>query len=73
MGDLFGARILPFDRPAAQTYAPLIVRARVTGHAIAVADGQIASIAASHGFIVATRDTAPFEAAGLPVINPWND
>jgi predicted nucleic acid-binding protein len=36
-----------------------------------MADGQIASIASIHGFTVATRDTAPFEAAGLPVINPW--
>jgi predicted nucleic acid-binding protein len=36
-----------------------------------VADGQIAAIAAVHGFAVATRDTAPFLAAGVPVINPW--
>ena len=36
-------------------------------------DGQIAAIAMAHGLIVATRDTAPFEAAGLTVINPWND
>jgi len=26
----------------------------------------------THGLIVATRDTGPFEAAGLTVINPWN-
>jgi hypothetical protein len=41
------------------------------GLAIPVADGQIAAIAAVHGFTVATRDTAPFLAAGVPVINPW--
>ncbi|MFS2003414.1 FitA-like ribbon-helix-helix domain-containing protein [Duganella sp. CT11-25] len=35
-------------------------------------DGYIAAIAASRGFIVASRDTAPFEAAGLTVINPWS-
>jgi predicted nucleic acid-binding protein len=28
--------------------------------------------AITHGLIVATRDTSPFEAAGLNVINPWN-
>jgi toxin FitB len=38
-----------------------------------VADGQIAAIAATHGFAVATRDTAPFIAAGAPVIDPWTN
>ena len=37
-----------------------------------MADGQIAAIAAVHRFTVARRDTAPFEAAGVPVINPWS-
>jgi predicted nucleic acid-binding protein len=50
----------------------LVGRARGAGHAIGVADGQIAAIAAVHGFSVATRDTAPFVAAGVPVIDPWN-
>jgi predicted nucleic acid-binding protein len=36
-----------------------------------VADCQIAAIAAVHGFAVATRDTAPFLAAGVTVVNPW--
>jgi toxin FitB len=52
-------------------YAPLIGRARAKGHAITVADGQIAAIAAARGFTVATRDTARFVAAGVPVMNPW--
>lgn len=68
---LFEARVLPFDQRAAMAYAPLIGRARANGHAISVADGQIAAIAAIHKFTVATRDTAPFVAAGIPVINPW--
>jgi predicted nucleic acid-binding protein len=45
--------------------------ARAAGQAIAPADGYIAAIAAAHNFAVATRDTSPFEAAGLTVINPW--
>ncbi|HEY4173712.1 MAG TPA: PIN domain-containing protein [Rhodopila sp.] len=65
------ARTLPFDTQAARFFAVLVARARATGHAIAVADGQIAAIAAVRGFSVATRDTAPFVAAGIPVINPW--
>ena len=69
----FGAaRTLPFDVQAARLFAILVARARSAGHAIAVADGQIAAIAAAHGFSVATRDIAPCVAAGIPVINPWN-
>ncbi|RUU93576.1 VapC toxin family PIN domain ribonuclease, partial [Mesorhizobium sp. M1A.F.Ca.IN.020.03.2.1] len=33
-------------------------------------DGYTAAIAASHGSSVATRDTSPFQTAGVPVINP---
>lgn len=69
--NLFGPRILPFDRQAAVAYAPLVGRARAGGRTISVADGQIAAIATVHGFAVATRDTAPFEAAGIPIIDPW--
>lgn len=66
---LFAGRILAFDDPASQSYATL--RARAAGQAIAAADGYIAAIAAAHGLAIATRDTSPFEAAGLAVINPW--
>jgi predicted nucleic acid-binding protein len=67
----FGTRILPFDTAAARAYAEGMARARSIGQTISIADGQIAAIAATHGFMVATRDTAPFAAAGLKVINPW--
>lgn len=66
---LFGPRVLPFDAEAARSYA--LLRSRAAGRAIGTADGYIAAIAAAHNLIVATRDTAPFEAAGLTVINPW--
>lgn len=68
---LFGDRVLPFDLQAAIRYATSIGKARAAGRAISMADGQIAAIAAVHGFTVATRDTAPFVAAGVPVMNPW--
>ena len=68
---LFGERIVTFDLGAAETYAQIVTRARRHGHPIAVADAQIAAIAASRQFTVATRDEAPFQAAGVPVINPW--
>lgn len=69
--ELFGARILSFDVPAAQAYAVAVWQARRNGAAISVSDGQIAAIAAANGFAVATRDETPFRAAGVSVINPW--
>ncbi|SMC30958.1 type II toxin-antitoxin system VapC family toxin [Polynucleobacter kasalickyi] len=68
---LFSERILPFNEAASQFYAILRSRARASGLAIATADGYIAAIAAANNFAVATRDTSPFAAAGLKVINPW--
>jgi predicted nucleic acid-binding protein len=45
--------------------------AKTTGLAIGAADRYIAATAAAHGFMVARRDTGPFEAAGVPLISPW--
>lgn len=63
--------MLPFDLACTQTYAALMAKARGAGLDVATADGYIAAIAAANGFAVATRDTRPFEAAGVTVINPW--
>lgn len=68
---LFGGRVLPFDIDAAVRYAELATLARTKGRGLPTPDGYIAAIAASRGFIVASRDTAPFAAAGVSVINPW--
>ena len=70
---LFEGRVLNFDTGAARCYAGLAVTARGRGRGFQTPDGYIAAIAASHGFIVASRDTAPYEAAGVAVINPWED
>jgi hypothetical protein len=68
---LFKDRVLPFDVEAARHYADLAVVAKVSGRGFPTPDGYIAAIAASRGFIVASRDTAPYEAARVTVINPW--
>ena len=70
---LFAGRVLPFDLPCTQTYAELIAKAQKAGLAIAAADGFIAATATANGLAVATRDTGPFEAAGVEVINPWGE
>jgi toxin FitB len=68
---LFTGRVLAFDLPASQAYAELMSRARAAGLAIGAADGYIAATAAANRMAVATRDAAAFEAAGIPVIDPW--
>ncbi|MBB4111839.1 hypothetical protein FHT80_001155 [Rhizobium sp. BK226] len=67
----FSERILSFNLASSQFYSELMVRARVSGRTIGTSDGYIAATAAANGLAVATRDTSPFEAAGLKVINPW--
>lgn len=68
---LFANRILPFDLDASRAFADLMAGAQKSGKAIGTADGYIAAIATSRNFVVATRDTGGFAAAGLAVINPW--
>ena len=69
---LFEGRILPFDIESARHYADLTVRARGAGKGFPTPDGYIAATAAAHGFMVASRDTSAFVAAGLSVIDPWS-
>ena len=68
---LFGDRVLPFDADAARHHSVLAVAARNAGRGFPTPDGYIAAIAASRGFIVASRDTSPYQAGGLRVVDPW--
>jgi hypothetical protein len=68
---LFAGRVLPFDLGCTAAYAELMAKARAAGQAIASADAFIAAIAMASTMSIATRDTSPFEAAGVAVINPW--
>lgn len=65
--------VLPFDREAALAYAAVVAHAKAKRYTLSIADAQIAAIAKVHGFAVATRDVQPFLAAGVRVINPWED
>ncbi len=69
---LFGERRLVFDDRAARAYADIVADIAATGKGLPLADGLIAAIARAHGFAVATRDAAPFRAAGVAVIDPWS-
>ncbi|KQV28879.1 plasmid stability protein StbB [Rhizobium sp. Root1203] len=68
----FSERILPFNLATSQFYCELMAHARLSGKAIGKADGYIAATAFANRLAVATRDTGPFDAAGLKVINPWH-
>jgi predicted nucleic acid-binding protein len=68
----FSDRIISLDSQAAVAFGDRMAVARRSGHAVGLADGMIAAIAASCGAAVATRDAGPFEAMGIQVVNPWD-
>ena len=68
---MFAGRVLTIDLAASQAYAELTAKSRSEGRTFPVSDGYIAATAAANGVMVATRDTAPFEAAGLRTVDPW--
>ncbi|MGL1832959.1 type II toxin-antitoxin system VapC family toxin [Rhodocyclaceae bacterium SMB388] len=69
---MFVGRVSPFDMACTNAYAELLAKIRKAGSGIETADACIAAVAVANGFAVATRDTSPFQAAGLTVINPWD-
>ncbi len=70
---LFAGRVCAFDPGCTTAYAELMAKAKFVGLLLAAADGYIASIAATNRFSIASRDVRPFQAAGVKVINPWDD
>ena len=68
----FANRCLPFDAQAAPHYARIVASRQKAGKRIAAEDAQIAAIACSRGYGLATRNVADFAGvAGLEVVNPW--
>ena len=68
---MYANRVLSFDMACTKAYAELLAKCRAAGVAVETANAFIAAVALANGFAVATRDTRPFEAAGVNVINPW--
>lgn len=71
MMPLFEGRVLGFDLKAAEAFARINASAQAVGNPISFADGAIAAIAASNGFMVATRNERDFKGTGVVVVNPW--
>jgi toxin FitB len=69
----FEGRVLPFDGDAARAYARIAAARRRAGRPISTADAQIAAIARSRGFELATRNVSDFEGCGVDLHDPWAD
>lgn len=69
----FAQRILPFDENAARVYGEVLGYRREIGRPISSLDGQIAAIARSRGFSIATRNIRDFEECQVDLINPFLD
>ena len=67
----FASRVIEFDVPAAYRYGELMARRRALGRPMSLPDGQIAAIASTRRFAIATRDVGGFDGIGLELINPW--
>lgn len=63
--------VLAFDEPAALQYARIFAQRRQSGRPISEMDCQIAAIALTGGYAVATRNDTDFAHCGIDVINPW--
>lgn len=68
---MFHDRVLAFDLYCTPAYADLLARLSRAGRPPSTNDALIAATALAHGLRVATRDTRPFRAAGISVIDPW--
>jgi predicted nucleic acid-binding protein len=69
----FEQRILPFDEDAARVYGDVLAHRREIGRPISSLDGQVAAIARSRGFSVATRNIRDFEECRIDLINPFSE
>ena len=68
----FAHRCLPFDSQAASHYAQIVSDRHKSGKPVSTEDAQIAAIARSRSFQIATRNVADFaDIHALGIVNPW--
>ena len=68
----FAGRVFPFDGEAARAYARIAGTRSRAGRPISMADAQIAAIARSLGFDLATRNVSDFQGCGIDLLDPWS-
>lgn len=68
----FAGRCLPFDEACADCYATIVAARRGLGLPTTTEDAQIAAIALTHRYPLATRNDRDFmHIDGLSLYNPW--
>ncbi|MFO1257510.1 MAG: type II toxin-antitoxin system VapC family toxin [Gammaproteobacteria bacterium] len=68
----FSHRILSFDESSAYVYGELMSHRKHLGLPLSILDGQIAAIAISNQFALATRNTKDFTECSIELINPFD-
>ena len=67
----FASRLLNFDESAARIYGEIKAYRKKIGRPLSDFDGQIAAIARTYGFSLATRNLTDFEHCLIELINPF--
>jgi toxin FitB len=62
---------LPWEAETGLRWAELLARLRASGLAMPIKDSLIAATALVHDLVVATRDHADFEKAGVEIVDPF--
>jgi predicted nucleic acid-binding protein len=65
--------VLPFGEPEAVAYATIRAVQEAAGTRVGELDVQIAAIAATGGYALATRNVKHFDGAGVAITNPWTE
>jgi len=71
MAQAFATRILSYDETVARAYGDIMGLRRETGRPMTAPDGQIAAIARTGGYTLATRNIKDFHGCGIELINPF--
>ena len=67
----FDGRLLPIDRPIAESWGALMAQARQQGFGLSIMDGFLAATAQARDLTLVTRDVRDFSRLGLALFNPW--
>lgn len=72
LNEAFKHRILSFDENAAHSYGKIMGHRKMLGRPMSIPDGQIAAIALTHNFSIATRNVRDFMDSEVGIINPFD-
>jgi predicted nucleic acid-binding protein len=64
-------RCLPWEAETGLRWAALVAHLRASGRAMPIKDSLIAATALVHGLVVATRNRADFDKAGVQIVDPF--